>query len=293
MRAAAAELKIDDWKKALEQVKSRHVQPGKQAELVAQYVDQALRFVREKKLLQVPKVCEEAWLIDMVDEKAQKTLPYALYGGQSVRVAFATDAMDHDAKFMSMRGNNLHTTRLVTAHEVIPGHHYQAYMSRSVHPERRIFGTPFFSEGWALYWEILLWDQGYPRGPEDRIGMLFWRMHRCARIIVSLKYHLGEMKPKEMVDFLVDRVGHERDQATSEVRRYIHPQTQPLYQCAYMTGGLQFKALRREWVESGKMTDIEFHNRLLGLGTMPVDLLRQSLLDTALRPDYTPTWKFY
>ena len=64
---------------------------------------------------------------------------------------------------------------------------------------------------------MLLWKRGFPQTPENKIGMLFWRMHRAARIIVSLKFHLNEMKPSEMVDFLVERVGHEKFGATAGV----------------------------------------------------------------------------
>jgi uncharacterized protein (DUF885 family) len=64
-----------------------------------------------------------------------------------------------------------------------------------------------------------LWENDFPRGPEDRIGMLFWRMHRAARIIFSLSFHLERMTPQEAVDFLVDRVGHELANAEGEVRR--------------------------------------------------------------------------
>lgn len=63
-------------------------------------------------------------------------------------------------------------------------------------------------------------------------------MHRCARIIVTLKFNLGQMKPDEMVKFLVERVGHEKFGATSEVRRFINGNYSPLYQCGYMLGGL-------------------------------------------------------
>ena len=129
--------------------------------------------------------------------------------------------MKNDDKLMSMRGNNKAFTRIVVAHELIPGHHLQSFMSERNRSYRGTFHTPFFVEGWALYWELRLWDLGYGTTPQERIGMLFWRMHRCARIIVSLKFHLGEMKPQEMIDFLVDRVGHERFGATSEVRRFI------------------------------------------------------------------------
>jgi hypothetical protein len=40
---------------------------------------------------------------------------------------------------------------------------------------------------------MLLWDQGFNATPEDRVGALFWRMHRSARIIFSLGFHLGTM----------------------------------------------------------------------------------------------------
>ena len=66
---------------------------------------------------------------------------------------------------------------------------------------------------------MVLYEKGFPRSPEDRVGMLFWRMHRCARIIFSLGFHLGKMTPQECIDFLVDKVGHERENATAEVRR--------------------------------------------------------------------------
>jgi uncharacterized protein (DUF885 family) len=59
----------------------------------------------------------------------------------------------------------------------------------------------------------------FPKTPEDRIGFLFWRSHRCARIIFSLSFHLEKMTPQECIDLLVNRVGHEVDNATAEVRR--------------------------------------------------------------------------
>ena len=120
--------------------------------------------------------------------------------------------------------------------------------------------------------------------------MLFWRMHRCARIVVSLKFHLGQMTPAQMVDFLVDRVGHERLGATSEVRRFIGGSYSPLYQCAYMIGGLQLKALHDELVP-GRMSDLQFNDAVLRLGAIPIELVRASLTGQALRPDSTPTWR--
>ena len=82
--------------------------------------------------------------------------------------------------------------------------------------------------------------------------MLFWRMHRCARIIFSLNYHLGNWTPQQCIDFLVDRVGHERANAEGEVRRSFTGGYGPLYQLAYMTGALQFYAIKKELVDTKK-----------------------------------------
>jgi uncharacterized protein (DUF885 family) len=158
---------------------------------------------------------------------------------------------------------------------------------------RAAFDTPFWTEGNALWWEMLFWDLGYPKTPEERIGMLFWRMHRCARIIFSLSYHLGTMTPQQAVDFLVTRVGHEPDTAAGEVRRSFDGSYPPLYQCAYMLGALQFRALHRELVDSKTMTNRAFHDAILKENRIPIELIRADLTNQKLTRDFKTTWRFY
>jgi len=118
-------------------------------------------------------------------------------------------------------------------------------------------------------------------------------MHRCARIIFSLSFHLGKMSPQQCIDFLVERVGHERDNATAEVRRSFATSYGPLYQAAYMLGGLQIRALRKELVDAGKMTDREFHDAILKENRIPIEMVRAILTKQKLARDYKPDWKFY
>ena len=292
-KKAAKEMGFKDRLKALEEIKNIYVNPGTQDELVARYAKEAIDFVEERELVTVPYLCKQHYDVDMIDPKVQQKIPYAMYSGNRVVVAYAAGSMEHDKKQMAMRGNNLHATRIVTAHEVVPGHHLQRFMANRYRSDRNMFGTPFYIEGWALYWEIRLWDLGFARGPEDKLGMLFWRMHRCARIIVSLKYHLGQMTPEEMVDFLVNEVGHEKAQARSEVRRYIATTTPALYQAGYMLGGLQFLNMHNQLVPK-TMSEREFHDRILKLGSIPVELIRASLDETIpLSADYKASWRFY
>ncbi|MBK7403978.1 MAG: DUF885 family protein [Phycisphaerales bacterium] len=282
----------DDWHAALEKVKQDYVPPGEQDDLIRDIAREAIDFVKTNDLVTLPPLCEELWRVEMIPADNQRFWPFAYYGGNHVGVAYPNESMTNADKIMSMRGNNRHFTRLVTPHELIPGHHLQGFVAQRERAYRDAFSTPFLIEGWALYWEMEFWDKGWAKTPEDRIGMLFWRMHRCARIIVSLKFHLGEMTPQEMVDFLVDRVGHERFGAASEVRRYIGGQYSPLYQCAYMIGGLQLRALRHELVDSGAMSEKAFHDGVLAQGPIPIELIRASMAKQQLSPNTRTSWRF-
>ncbi len=292
MKKAARDMGYgDDWRAALEKVKTLHVEPGRQPALIRDLAWEAIEFVESRDLLTVPPLAREVWRMEMMSPEQQKVAPFFL-GGERILVSFPTDAMSEEDKLMSMRGNNIHFSRATVHHELIPGHHLQQYMTARYQPHRRAFGTPFWTEGWALYWEMLLWDLGFPRGPEDRIGMLFWRSHRAARIIFSLRFHLGEMTPEQAIDLLVNRVGHEWANAEAEVRRSFNGSYPPLYQIAYMMGGLQFRALHRELVESGRMTNRAFHDAVLQSGSMPVEMVRAVLTNQAPGRDHRPGWRF-
>ena len=293
MKKASREMGFgDDWKKALEAVKQKYVEPGKQPQLIREQALEAIEYVEKNDLVTVPKLARESWRMEMMSPERQLQSPFFL-GGETILVSYPTSTMTHEQKMMSMRGNNPHFTHAVTHHELIPGHHLQRYMNRRFRPYRNIFGTPFWTEGWALYWEFLLWDRGFNKTPEDRVGALFWRMHRCARIIFSLNFHLEKMTPQEAVDFLVDRVGHERDNASAEVRRSFAGDYGPLYQIAYMMGGLQFYDLHKELVGSRKMSNRDFHDAILKEGPVPVEIVRAILTKQKLRRDHKPSWRFY
>jgi len=292
MRRAARDMGLgDDWKAALEHVKTLYVDPGGQTELTRTLAYEAIDFIESRDLVTVPPLAKEVWRMEMLSPEQQKVAPFYL-GGEVIQVAFPTDGMVHEDKMMAMRGNNVHFSRAVVHHELIPGHHLQGYMSARYNPHRRAFSTPFWSEGNAVYWEMVLWDLGFPQSPEDRVGMLLWRMHRAARIIFSLNVHLGTMTGEEAIDFLVDRVGHERANATAEVRRSLNGSYPPLYQAAYMLGALQFRALARELVDSGRMSRRAFHDAILQGGNMPVEMVRARLLGIPLTRDYAPRWRF-
>lgn len=280
-----------NWKAALEKVKNTYVPAGHQPEMLMDLYHQSVDFVKERGLVTVPPLAEETWRMEMLSPKMQMIAPFFL-GGETLLIAYPTNTMDEDAKLMSLRGNNPHFARAVLHHELIPGHRLQQFMTDRYKTYRN-FHTPFWTEGWALYWEMVLYDLKFPRSPEDKIGMLFWRMHRCARIIFSLNYHLGKWTPQQCIDFLVDRVGHERANAAGEVRRSFTGGYGPLYQLAYMIGALQFYALKTELVDSGKMTFKQFHDAVLHENNIPIEMVRAILINQPLSKDFKTEWRFY
>jgi hypothetical protein len=292
VRKASREMGFgDDWKAAQEKVKMSFVPAGQQPEAMLKLYDESVAFLKKNNLIDIPPLAEETWRMRMIPPKQQLISPFFL-GGEVLQISYPTDEMQQEDKMMSMRGNNPHFSRATVHHELIAGHHLQQFMNNRNHAYR-FYRTPFWTEGWALYWEFILWDKGFPQSPEDRIGMLFWRMHRCARIIFSLNYQLGKWTPQQCIDFLVDRVGHERANAEGEVRRSFTSNYGPLYQLAYMTGAFQFYALKKELVDSGKMSYKQFHEAVLQQNSMPVEMLRAILTKQKLSRDFKTNWRFY
>jgi uncharacterized protein (DUF885 family) len=141
--------------KTITAVREDYVEAGKQTDLVRELTDEAIDFVQKYDLVTVPRVAAEAIRMLMMTPARQKVNPFFL-GGESIVVSYPTNTMEHEDKLMSLRGNNIHYARSTVFHELIPGHHLQWYMKTRYRPYRQLFSTPFWTEGWSIYWEFLL-----------------------------------------------------------------------------------------------------------------------------------------
>ncbi len=188
----------DDWKAALEKVKTLHVEPGKQTDLVRDLAREAVDYVRSRDLVTVPPLADETWRMTMMSPERQKVNPFFL-GGEVIQVSYPTDTMDQDDKLMSMRGNNIHFSRSTVFHELIPGHDLQQFMTARYNSHRRAFGTPFWTEGWSLYWEMLLVGRRLPEdaGESRRHALLAHAPLRAHHLLAALPHgHDGAGQPR-------------------------------------------------------------------------------------------------
>lgn len=193
VEAASKDLGYSDWKDALEYVKNSYVEPGKQPQLIRDLALEAEAYVEKHDMVTIPPLAK-LWRMFMIPPEEQKVSPFFL-GGPYIQVSYPTADMEHEDKLMSMRGNNPHFSRSTVFHELLPGHHLQYHQTLRHRPYRKLFRTSFWTEGWAFYWELILWDRGFASKPEDKIGMLFWHMHRCIRIVFSLKVRPPSQSP--------------------------------------------------------------------------------------------------
>lgn len=76
------------------------------------------------------------------------------------------------------------------------------------------------------------------------------------------------------------------------MRRSFGGQYSPLYQAAYMLGGLQFRGLHQQLVQGGRMTNRDFHDRILKEGPIPVEMVRALLLNEAPAREFRSRWRF-
>src|SRR5258708_11422507 len=159
----------DDWHAAVEKVKQTHVPPGEQPEVIRKLVLEGSDFVEKNNLVRVPPLPDDTWYMIMMTPQRQLVNPF-FTGGNELSVSYPTDTMTYEQREMSMRGNSTPLSHATAFHEMIPGHFLQFYMGNRYDPYRRTFSTSFWHEGNAFWWEMLLWDKGYNKTPEERVG---------------------------------------------------------------------------------------------------------------------------
>ena len=204
-------------------------------------------------------------------------------------VPFAPDGTS-EAEIQSRLSNNSYGSIPTTAvHETYPGHHWHLVMRKANASDvRRVYSTPYFSEGWALYAERVMRERGFFADPIQELHHLNATLFRAARIVVDTSLHLGEMSFDEAVAFMQDRAAMPEPVAKAEVGRYCSWPTQA---SSYLTGCLEILAIRERYLAArGFATtaprDVpigvlrEFHDAITSSGALPLGLAERAVRST-------------
>lgn len=173
----------------------------------------------------------------------------------------------------------LYSLPALTLHESAPGHCFQialAHEATGLPDYRRRVYISAYGEGWALYTERLGVEMGIYRTPFEHMGMLSFQMWRAARLVIDTGLHAFGWSRERAQAFLRDHTAIAEHEIVTEIDRYI---AWPGQACAYHLGQLAIIALRREAEERlGDDFDIRaFHDLVLGLGSVPLDVLESEV----------------
>jgi uncharacterized protein (DUF885 family) len=182
-----------------------------------------------------------------------------------------------DGEAGAMREHNYASISNTSLHEAYPGHHHQlsAALERPT-LTRLLIEAPEFTEGWGMYSEQMMREEGFDATPPHRVMLATDAIWRSCRIILDIRLHRGEIGVPEAIDFLIEHTGFERANATAEVHRYTYT---PTYQLSYLLGKVLLLRLRAdERARLGADFSLRgFHDALLWSGSIPISFHRRLL----------------
>lgn len=239
----------------------------------------ARAYLIERDLVTVP--ADERVEVIETPEYLRRVVPFAAYFSPApfdpdpVGIYVVTPSVDHDPN--AMREHSLASISNTSIHEAYPGHHLQLDVARR-HPSlTRLFtDAPEFVEGWGMYSELMMREEGFDTDPTFRLAVHTDAIWRACRIILDVRMHRGELTIAEATDFLIEHTGFERPNAAAEVGWYTYRPTYPL---SYLLGRTLLRQVRDD--ERGRLGDAfslrGFHDTLLRNGSLPISFHRRLL----------------
>ena len=272
------------WSEVYEALKDDHPPADGIKQAYQQQMDRAQAFVREHGIVSLP-AGERVITID-TPPAMRRSSPFGTFetaspfdGGLEGRLVLTPieDWMTPGQQAARLRSHHRAWIPVIAAHEAYPGHHAQALIvNQNPNLLRRVIRESIFSEGWGLYTEELMFEQGFLRGDDVRLTQLRNRLWRAARVILDVSLHTQGISFDEAVGFLVEKVRFEPYAAELEVGMYTR---HPTYVLGYLIGMQEIEAIRAEWIARYGPPEppSEFYDRLLGIGAIPPALLREEL----------------
>jgi uncharacterized protein (DUF885 family) len=241
-------------------------------------MESAREFVKDKRLVSFPP--KEELHVVYTPEFRRHEIPFAAYLSPSpkdpdqVGYYYVTPVTDDDL----LREHNWVGLENTSVHESYPGHHLQFSVANSIPAActlpRLMNESSVFYEGWALYCEQLMQEEGFLKSNEHRFVMLKDRLWRALRIIIDVKTQTGQMTYDEAADIMVRELHFPRAQAFADLNWYSQSPSGPM---GYALGWSIINRLRdRERTRLGSRFNLrEFHDKLLSAGSISLPLVEK------------------
>jgi uncharacterized protein (DUF885 family) len=244
-------------------------------------VSEATNFVKERNFVSVPAVPLE--VIAMPEFKRGVAIAYCDSAGpleKNPKTFFAVSPTPKDwpkeKKESFFRENNDYFIRDLTVHEAMPGHYLQlAHSNEFKAPTlvRAIFQSGTFIEGWAVYTEQVMAEQGYG-GPEVKMQQLKMRLRAIANAILDQSIHAGNMTEQQAMDLMTKETFQEQGEATLKWKRARLTSSQLSTYFVGVSEHLDLRAAAQQ--KFGKDFDLKKYNdQVISYGSPPVKYVRE------------------
>src|SRR6266581_3772182 len=269
------------WQDVADRLRADHPPATALVEAYAREMARARDFVAQRGLAPIPDAP-----LDVVPTPAfmRPIIPFAAYDSPGpysrdrtgwFYVTIPDSRLPAAAQERMLRDHCRHELAATALHEGYPGHHLHLVQAqRQASETRKNVSTPLTVEGWALYCEDMMGEEGFYRSEEEQFFQRVHLLWRAVRILLDVGLHTRGMTFEQAVEYLTSHLGVDRANAEAEVRRYC---AEPAYQLCYAVGRRELLKLRDDFRAArgggGAFPLRAFHDPVLRYGGLPVTLM--------------------
>lgn len=265
----------------IDKLSTKHVKRDEFVDEVRKQIPELIDFVNQKKLVTLdpnkPLVVRETpeYMRGYAGASISAPGPYEKLGNTYYNVT-PLDGMTDESAESYLREYNHWILQILNIHEAIPGHYTQlVYSNESPSLIKSLFGNGAMVEGWAVYTERMMLEEGYGNfEPEMWLMYYKWNLRVICNTILDYSIHVKGMTEAEAIALMMEEAFQQQAEAEGKWRRATLSQVQLT---SYYSGYREIYDFREEYKQTkGKDFDLKtFHEQFLSYGSAPVKYIRQ------------------
>ncbi len=281
-------------RKMIDTLSARHVKPDEFQSAIEHQLPELVAFIKNKNLIYIdpskPLVVrkEPAYMAGVAGASVNSPGPYDKNGNTYYNVG-SLEGWDKAKAESYLREYNHYILPILNIHEAIPGHYTQlVYANQSPSIIKAILGNNAMIEGWAVYSERMMLENGYDidkdvnsteASPEMWLMYYKWNLRSTCNTILDYGVHTKDMSREAAMNLLVNEAFQQKTEAEGKWKRVSVTNVQL---CCYFTGYTEIYDLREDLKKQmGAKFDLkQFHEKFLSYGSAPVKYIRQAMLST-------------
>lgn len=272
-------------RKMIDKLSVKHTHRDSFQTEIEHQIPKLIAFIKEKNLIYIdpskPLVVrkEPAYMQGVAGASISSPGPYDKNGNTYYNVGTLANYSKEEAESY-LREYNDYILQILNIHEAIPGHYTQlVYSNNSPSIIKSLFGNGAMIEGWAVYTELMMLENGYGNNsPEMWLMYYKWHLRSVCNTILDYSVHVKNMSEKEALDLLINEAFQQEAEAKGKFKRVSLTQVQL---CSYFTGFTEIYDLREsiKKKQGNNFNLKQFHEQFLGFGSAPVKYISEAMLN--------------